>query len=287
MATKPKEKEKEITLTQKLCDIQGALNAPKGQTNAFGKYKYRSCEDILQAVKPLLTARGCVLTITDALREVAGSVYVESTASIGDDDAGERCISVTAYARLADERKGMDQAQLTGSCSSYSRKYALNGLLAIDDCKDADTMDNRASGAKPAPKIVIDVDTKTPADRSQAGRKTWLMKDLVPEAEAEIDPNIDPATGEPFDDGKYDPGAVYAMVKKSLAEFCDGGGYKKSDVNNWIRGQYGGRTIAKMQNDDGLLIEVLQRVKSEYTPMVGDNVAVGGVIPGKVVTFDE
>lgn len=122
------------TLVKKLAVIQVALNAPKSQYNNFGKYHYRNCEDILQAVKPLLN--GLVLTIADDVVDIGGRVYFKSTASITD---GENTISATAFAREADGRKGMDLSQVSGSTSSYSKKYALNGLLLIDDNKDADS----------------------------------------------------------------------------------------------------------------------------------------------------
>lgn len=130
----------------KLCRVQAALKAPKNQRNNFGNYNYRSCEDILEAVKPLLAREGLVLTITDSIEMVGNRYYVKATATVTD---GEKSISATAYAREAEGRKGMDEAQVTGSSSSYSRKYALNGLFCIDDTKDADTMDNTAT---PAPK---------------------------------------------------------------------------------------------------------------------------------------
>jgi len=127
---------KEVTL--KLSKIQQNLKAGKNQKNEFGGYKYRSCEDILEAVKPLLGE--CTITITDDMKELAGRVYVEATASFTD---GSNTITVTAFAREALSKKGMDEAQITGAASSYARKYALNGLLLIDDNKDADTQDNR------------------------------------------------------------------------------------------------------------------------------------------------
>ncbi len=116
--------------------IQSELKAPKNQFNAFGKYKYRSCEDILEAVKPLLLKYGCTLTIHDEVKEVGGIVFIESTASIQKDLEGR---SVTAQAGIDPTRKGMDIAQSFGSSSSYSRKYALSGLLLIDDTKDPDS----------------------------------------------------------------------------------------------------------------------------------------------------
>ena len=126
------------TLTEKLAEIQRTLNAPKNQHNKFGGYNYRSCEDILMAAKPLLN--GLVVTISDEITLVADRIYVKATATISD---GENSISTTAFAREAAEKKGMDASQVTGSTSSYARKYALNGLFLIDDNKDADHMDNR------------------------------------------------------------------------------------------------------------------------------------------------
>lgn len=124
-----------------LQQIQTALKAPKGQTNKFGGYKYRSCEDIVEAAKPILAKHKAYLTLSDEMVEVGGRVYVKATATITLSDGNQ--VSTHGYAREADSKKGMDDSQLTGSCSSYARKYALNGLLAIDDTKDADTMDNR------------------------------------------------------------------------------------------------------------------------------------------------
>uniref|UniRef100_A0A6M3L365 Putative Erf family protein n=1 Tax=viral metagenome TaxID=1070528 RepID=A0A6M3L365_9ZZZZ len=115
--------------------IQVALKAPKSQLNKFGGYKYRSCEDILEAVKPLLK-NGAIITISDRLTNIGNRYYVCATATF---QIGEKKISVDAYAREQDTRKGMDESQITGSASSYARKYALNGLLLIDDTKDADS----------------------------------------------------------------------------------------------------------------------------------------------------
>ena len=120
-------------LVTKLSGIQQRLKAPKGQVNKFGGYKYRSCEDILEAVKPLLG--DCVLTISDDIREIGGRVYVEATARLTD---GSDVVEVKALAREAEVKKGMDESQITGAASSYARKYCLNGLFCIDDTKDAD-----------------------------------------------------------------------------------------------------------------------------------------------------
>lgn len=137
---------------KELIQIQSELKAPKSQFNAFGKYNYRSCEDILEAVKPLLLKYGCMLTIHDEVKEVAGIIFIESTASIKKDDD---IISVTAQAGVDINRKGMDIAQCFGASSSYSRKYCLSGLLLIDDTKDPDsTNDHSPKPAFVAPKPV-------------------------------------------------------------------------------------------------------------------------------------
>lgn len=146
-----------MSLHEKLVAIQSELKAPRGQTNTFGNYKYRSCEDILESVKPLLKEHGLMLTLSDEIVPVGSRFYVKATARVWDgtkdyshfDSAATA--SATAFAREEEQKKGMDGAQITGSASSYARKYALNGLFCIDDTKDADTMDNRKEATvKPA-----------------------------------------------------------------------------------------------------------------------------------------
>ena len=124
-----------------MSDIQSRLKAPKGQMNKFGNYKYRSCEDIVEAVKPLLAEHKAVINIQDEMVQLGDRFYVKATATI---HVGKESMSSTAYAREPLLKKGMDEAQITGATSSYARKYALNGLLAIDDTKDADS--NEATG---------------------------------------------------------------------------------------------------------------------------------------------
>lgn len=119
--------------------IQSDLNAPKGQYNNFGKYAYRNCEDILEAVKPYLKKSGATLVVVDEMVMLGDRFYVKATATISLDG---QSISGTAFARESEEKKGMDLAQITGAASSYARKYALNGLFCIDDNKDADSKDN-------------------------------------------------------------------------------------------------------------------------------------------------
>jgi hypothetical protein len=128
---------KDKNIRQKLQGIQSSLKAPKGQTNKFGGYRYRSAEDILEALKPLLGEWGCSLVIQDDMVEVGGRVYVKASANLIDNET-ESVLSTSAFAREAEVKKGMDDAQITGSASSYARKYALNGLFAIDDTKDPD-----------------------------------------------------------------------------------------------------------------------------------------------------
>jgi hypothetical protein len=151
----------EKTIQGELNRLQQSLKAPKGQYNSFSKFYYRSCEDILEAVKPLLDK--CTLVIEDEIVNVGERYYVKSTAYLAD---GKGVISASAFAREAFDKKGMDDSQITGAASSYARKYALNGLFAIDDGKDADSKDNRRKEepkeeeAKPRPKDCEHKNTK-------------------------------------------------------------------------------------------------------------------------------
>lgn len=124
--------------TDKLMIIQSSLKAPKNQRNNFGWYNYRSCEDILEAVKPILYTVKATLTISDDIVEVWGRVYVKATATLKDSETWEIIESNTAFARESESKKWMDDSQITWATSSYARKYALNGLFCIDDVKDAD-----------------------------------------------------------------------------------------------------------------------------------------------------
>lgn len=128
-----------MTIYEKLTEIQTELKAPKGQYNSFGKYNYRNCEDILEALKPLLKKQSLVILLSDEVVMIGTRYYVKATATITD---GEGKISTTAYAREEESKKGMDGSQVTGASSSYARKYALNALFAIDDTKDSDTTNN-------------------------------------------------------------------------------------------------------------------------------------------------
>lgn len=139
MATKDK------TLVELLAEVQAELKAPKGQRNSFGKYNYRSAEDIVEAVKPLLNKRGLILNISDEMVQLGDRYYIKATSAVYDKERD--CIEAIGYAREALSQAGMSDGQITGATSSYARKYSLNGLFAIDDTKDLDS-DEYQSGAK-------------------------------------------------------------------------------------------------------------------------------------------
>ena len=166
-----------MNVYEKLMTVQTKLRAPKGQYNSFGKYSYRSCEDILEALKPLLGEVGAIVNVTDEIKLIGDRYYVEATASFIDTETGERMIA-KASAREAEAKKGMDDSQVTGSVSSYARKYALNGLFAIDDNKDADSTNTHSKEIKP---------NMTPTGITEAqlkrlfaiGNKAGVKKDVV------------------------------------------------------------------------------------------------------------
>lgn len=156
-----------MTLKEKLMNIQAELKAPKNLKNTFGGYNYRNAESILEALKPLLLKYKATVTITDKIEEIGGRIYVNSLAAFFDaDKPDEKPIVVEAYAREADSKKGMDDAQVTGATSSYARKYALNGLFLLDDTKDVDSEECQAQASratakeKPKPKQSKPAETK-------------------------------------------------------------------------------------------------------------------------------
>ena len=134
------------SLLEKLMAVQSALKAPKSQRNSFGKYNYRSCEDILEAVKPHLLEHRLALTMSDDVREIGNRFYVRAVATIHDVDTHD-VMDACAWAREEETKKGMDGSQITGTASSYARKYALNALFAIDDTKDADATNTHGKQA--------------------------------------------------------------------------------------------------------------------------------------------
>ena len=131
-----------------LLQIQQALKVPKGQKNTFGGYQYRSCEDILEALKPCLDDSECVLVITDDVIDVGGRIYIKATCTLSDSTRGVIATN-QAFAREPLSKKGMDESQITGTASSYARKYALNGMFLIDDTKDADSNEQAEELKKP------------------------------------------------------------------------------------------------------------------------------------------
>lgn len=141
---------------EKLLKLQQGLKAPKNQRNSFGGYSYRSCEDILEAAKPHLSKLKVVLIVSDKIENVYDRVYVCASAKLFDAEDGKLIADSYGYAREAEDRKGMDSSQITGSASSYARKYALNGLLCIDDARDADATNTHGkSAAKKTTKPVV------------------------------------------------------------------------------------------------------------------------------------
>lgn len=142
-----------MLIHEKLACIQQALKAPKDQYNDFGNYKYRSCESILEAVKPLLKESKLVLTLTDSVEAIGNRVYIKATATLIDGGVvPAESIAVSAFAREEETKKGMDASQVTGAASSYARKYALNGLFCIDDNKDSDATNTHGKDKADAPK---------------------------------------------------------------------------------------------------------------------------------------
>lgn len=139
-----------------LAKIQAAIKAPKGQFNNFGKYKYRSCEDILEAVKPVINPLGFFLTLSDEVVLIGNRFYIKATATISN---GNETFYSTAYAREEEMKKGMDGSQITGASSSYARKYALNGLFSIDDTRDADSTntheDKKLAGPEESERAIL------------------------------------------------------------------------------------------------------------------------------------
>ena len=151
-----------MSIEEKLLKIQSEVKAPKSKWNEFSKFNYRSCEDILNAVKPLLEKNKSTLTLADTIEEIGGRIYVKATATIVDLDDLSSTVSTTAFAREAEEKKGMDDSQITGSSSSYARKYALAGLFLLDDGNDADSQDNTSiepKKRKQRSKYAIDFDS--------------------------------------------------------------------------------------------------------------------------------
>lgn len=160
-----------MTLAEKLLAIQSELNVPKEQENKFGGYKYRSCEDILNAVKPLLVKNKATLMLNDSIEQIGDRYYIKAEAVLIDAENIQDTYIVDGFAREEEVKKGMDSSQITGSASSYARKYALNGLFAIDDSKDSDATNvKKCSECK---KIIEGTDKATAAQIAAAAKKKF------------------------------------------------------------------------------------------------------------------
>lgn len=182
----------------KLAIIQNKLVAPKGQYNAFGKYAYRSCEDILQAVKPLLDEVGAHLIFTDTVELIGDRYYIRASVEFC---AGEESHTTSALAREPEHKKGMDESQITGAASSYARKYALNGLFAIDDTKDADAT-NAHGKVEPAKKVSQAPKQPAKIDIQQSGEYMKAITDAFRHA----------SSIEELDSVKHDIGTMYQQM---------------------------------------------------------------------------
>ena len=167
-----------MNVYEKLMTVQTKLRAPKGQYNQFGHYSYRSCEDILEALKPLLAEVGAIVNISDEVKLIGNRFYVEATAMFLDCETGDSVVA-RASAREDESKKGMDLAQVTGSVSSYARKYALNGLFAIDDNKDSDATNTHSKDVKPNMTPISGLSEAQLKRLYAIGNKAGFKKDVV------------------------------------------------------------------------------------------------------------
>ena len=167
-----------MNVYEKLMTVQTKLRAPKGQYNQFGHYSYRSCEDILEALKPLLAEVGAIVNVSDEVKLIGNRFYVEATAMFLDCETGDSIVA-RASAREDESKKGMDLAQVTGSVSSYARKYALNGLFAIDDNKDSDATNTHGKDIKPNMTPVSGLSEAQIKRLFAIGNKAGFEKDVV------------------------------------------------------------------------------------------------------------
>ena len=167
-----------MNVYEKLMTVQTKLRAPKGQYNSFGKYSYRSCEDILEALKPLLAEVGAIVNVSDEIKLIGDRFYVEATAMFLDCETGDSVVA-RASAREDESKKGMDLAEVTGWVSSYARKYALNGLFAIDDNKDSDATNTHGKDIKPNMKPISGLSEAQIKRLFAIGNKAGFKKDVV------------------------------------------------------------------------------------------------------------
>jgi hypothetical protein len=174
-----------------LSKLQAALKVPKNRLNSFSKFKYRNLEDILEAIKPLLAEYELKLTLTDDMVQIGDRYYIKATATIS--DSRQQYVSTTAFAREPEIKKGMDEPQITGTASSYARKYALAGLLLLDDAEDIDSMDNREEPRKSPSKSPRESDDKIWLDEGGDGVKGTTRETFIKVEEAVKSGRVKPA----------------------------------------------------------------------------------------------
>lgn len=209
--------------------IQVNLNAPKNQFNKFGGYAYRSCEDILSALKPLLKETGAYLVIEDGLEEINGRIYIKATAKLYFKDG---VVSTTAYAREPESKKGMDEAQITGASSSYARKYALNGLFAIDDTKDPDFTNTHGK------------ETKTANTVEKTAKKQKKSSEKATDKVSDKSPNTaeSPKEKVSFDDMAKLRRQLFTVIKKNNRD--------QNKFKEWIGKEYGVESTKDLKAED-------------------------------------
>lgn len=200
------------SLLEKLMLVQSALKVPKGQRNDFGKYNYRSCEDILEAVKPHLLERRLALTMCDDVREVAGRFYVRAIATLHDVDTGD-VMDACAWAREEETKKGMDGSQITGTASSYARKYALNALFAIDDTRDADAADTRGGQARKPAKP-----RQQPQRAAEGGRRARMLARIAALRETCVRNGVTPSGLDAYLQATFGTTDVESMDESALVD---------------------------------------------------------------------
>lgn len=189
-----------MNIYKKLLEVQSKLKCNKAQYNTFGKYAYRSCEDILEALKPILADVNATIFIKDEIQHVEGRFYVKAIVTFVDVETGEN-ISTEALAREEENKKGMDGSQVTGSCSSYARKYALNGMFAIDDTKDADATNDHGKGKSEGNKTTVTTVSDAQLKRlyAIANKKGYKKEQIADAVKRKFDCSISEMTKTQYD----------------------------------------------------------------------------------------
>lgn len=228
------------TIFQKLQNIQSRLKVEKKNYNSFGGYSYRSCEDILEAVKPLLVENNLALVMTDEVEAVGERYYIQATAILYDTENGTN-ISATAYAREALEKKKMDDAQVTGSSSSYARKYALNGLFAIDDAKDSDFLNKDEA-------YTANQQTRQNTQQGQQGRQNSQQGQQGRQNNQQ---------GRQNNQQGNNPNNILESSKKEISQMLKAKHIQNKDFINWLKKNFNTDKI------DGLQVNQLNAIKSQ------------------------